>query len=81
MSQLDTSRVAASTKIEPTRRLMESLTDFFWSVATRFNPSEQPRDRLFEETSGGGRTKRVRGSTPNHNVGKELGSFRGSPLG
>jgi hypothetical protein len=49
VSQQAQAGVAANTKIEPTRRLTE-----------QFNPSEQPRDGHLEETSGGGRTKRVR---------------------
>jgi len=60
---------------------MESLSDFPGPVATQFNPCEQLRDGPFEETSGGGRTKRVRAPAPNQRRREELASFRGSPLG
>src|SRR5450631_938816 len=72
---------AANTKIEPTRRLMESLSDFPGPVATQFNPCEQPRDGPFEETSGGGRTKRVRAPAPNQKTPGRAGVIPGQPAG
>jgi len=53
-----------------TNQLFDGVIErFFWSVATPFNPSEQPCDGPFEETSGSGRTKRVRGA-PTQDAGK-----------
>src|ERR1700737_102536 len=59
--------VAANTKIETNQAFDGVIERFSWSVA-QFNPCGQPRDGPFEETSGGGRTKRVR--APGQGAGK-----------
>src|ERR1700682_4867276 len=72
--------VAANMKIEPTRRLMESLSDFFGPLPLNSTPAGNRAMSLSRKPQVVGEQNES-GHPPNQRRREELASFRGSPLG